>query len=52
MINKLELRNKLIYGIKLAIDKLIEERAKNDAYLIISRDGKTIKVPAKDLLRK
>ena len=52
MINRIELRNKIYQGAKLAIDRLIEERAKNDDYLIISRGGKIIKVPAKELLNK
>lgn len=52
MINRVELRNKIYKGVKLAIDRLIEERAKNDDYLIISRNGKIVKVPAKELKRK
>lgn len=47
MKDRSELRNKIFSGIKAAIEKLIEARAKEDDNLIISQDGKIIKVPAK-----
>lgn len=50
--NRTELREKVYQGVKLAIDKLIEERAKEDGYLIISRDDKIVRVPAKELLKE
>ncbi|QQS37592.1 MAG: hypothetical protein IPM56_06460 [Ignavibacteriales bacterium] len=50
--NSDELREKVYQGVKLAIDKLIEERAKEDGYLVISRDDKIIRVPAKELLNE
>ena len=49
MKNKTELRNKIIIGIRTALEKLITSSAKNDEYLIISKDGKIVKVPAKQL---
>ena len=49
MENKAELRIKIIKGIKSALEKLVIASAKNDEYLIISKDGKIVKAPAKDL---
>jgi hypothetical protein len=49
MENKLELRNKIIIGIRMALEKLIASSAKNDEYLVISKDGKIVRVLAKDL---
>jgi hypothetical protein len=49
MKNKTELRTKIIIGIRTALEKLITSSAKNDEYLIISKDGKIVKVPAKQL---
>ena len=49
MKNKTELREKIINGIRSALEKLVTSSAKNDDYLIISKDGKIVKVPAKEL---
>ena len=49
MENKIELRNKIIIGIRMAIEKLIASSAKNDEYLVISQNGKIVRVPAKEL---
>jgi hypothetical protein len=49
MENKIELRNKIIIGIRMASEKLIASSAKNDEYLVISKDGKIVRVPAKEL---
>lgn len=49
MKNKTELREKIINGIRSALKKLVTASAKNDDYLIISKDGKIVKVPAKEL---
>lgn len=49
MKNKIELRTKIIKGIKSALEKLVTTSAKNDEYLIISKDGKIVKVAAKEL---
>lgn len=47
-----ELRDKIMAGIKKAVDRLIETSAANDEYLIIEDDdGKIKAVPAKKLLR-
>lgn len=49
MENKIELRTKIINGIRTALEKLVASSAKNDEYLIISKNGKIVKVPAKEL---
>ncbi|MHC1738639.1 MAG: hypothetical protein AB9882_11580 [Ignavibacteriaceae bacterium] len=51
MINKVELRNKIFLGITVVINNLIIQRAKDDDYLIVEKDGKIVKVPAKELLK-
>ena len=52
MENRIELRKKNFRGVRLAIKKLIAERAKENGYLIVSKNGKVIKVSAKSLLKK
>ncbi len=47
-----ELREKIYRGVKSAVDKLIAARAKDDDYLIISENGKIVKVPAKTLIKR
>lgn len=43
------LEEKLLKGSRLAIKRLIEERKKTDDYLIISKNGKVVKVKARSL---
>jgi hypothetical protein len=52
MKNKTELRAKIIDGIRAAFEKLITSSIKNGDYLVISRDGKIIKVSAMELQKK
>ncbi|MFH1195494.1 MAG: hypothetical protein V1720_07255 [bacterium] len=52
MKNKIELRDRIFRGIKAAVDKLITARAKEDDFLIVSKDGKIVRVPAKKIVRK
>jgi hypothetical protein len=49
MKNRIELRNKIFKGIKTSIDRLITSRAKNGESLTISKDGKIVRIPAKEL---
>lgn len=44
-----QLVDKITAGVKLAIERLIERRKKEDGELIISRDGKVVRVKARDL---
>lgn len=43
------LADKITEGVRLAIQRLIERTKKEDGELVISRDGKVVKVKARDL---
>jgi hypothetical protein len=47
-----QLVSKITEGVKLAIHRLIERTKKEDGELIISRDGKVVRVKARDLKDK
>lgn len=47
--NKKSLGKTALRGGRIAIKKLIEERKKNNDYLVISRKGKIVKVKARNL---
>jgi hypothetical protein len=47
-----ELRNKIIKGIDLAYERLLIAKLKDDSELVFSRNGKIIKIKAKDLLNQ
>lgn len=47
-----QLVDKITAGVKLAIQRLIEKTKKEDGELVISRNGKIIKVKARDLESK
>lgn len=49
MKNEKQIREKILKGIKLAIKKLIASSKKNDDYLVLSQNGKIVKVKARDL---
>ena len=44
-----QLADKITEGVKLAIQRLIERTKKEDGELVISRDGKVVRVKARDL---
>ena len=44
-----ELSEKILMGMQMAIDELIEERKKEDSYLVISENGKVIRKPAREI---
>jgi hypothetical protein len=44
-----ELRDKLIAGTKLAYRRLVEKARLNDDYLVFSKNGRIIKVKARDI---
>jgi hypothetical protein len=46
-----ELRDKIVLGVKLAVSKLIERKRESDGELVYSRDGKIIKIKARDLAK-
>ncbi len=43
--------DKVMYGLRRALRKLVEESAANGESLVIKRDGEIKEVPAKDLLK-
>jgi hypothetical protein len=47
--NNLELREKIISGLKLSFERLVSSKSKEDKELIFSKDGKIVKIKAKDL---
>jgi len=44
-----ELANKITAGVKLAIRRLIERTKKEDGELVFSKDGKIVRVKARDI---
>lgn len=46
-----DLAKRISEGLKKSFDKLVRETAKEDGELIFSRDGKIVRVKAKDLLK-
>lgn len=49
MKNKVEIRNMIYQGIKAAVGKLIPSQAKDYEFLIVSKDGNIVKIPAIDI---
>lgn len=47
-----QLVEKITAGVKLAIQRLIERTKKEDGELVFSRDGKIVRVKARDLNKK
>ena len=45
-----EMRTKIFKGIELSYQKLLISKQKEDGELVISRDGKIVKVKARELL--
>ncbi len=46
-----ELREKIVIGVKLAVSRLIERKIQSDGVLVYSKDGKVIKIRARDLAK-
>jgi hypothetical protein len=44
-----DLKKKILSGIELAFKKLVETKSKEDGELVFSKDGKIIKIKARDL---
>lgn len=47
-----EIRDKIIKGGKLAIERLIDRKRIDNAYIVVSEKGKVVKLSAKDLKLK
>ncbi|MBF8965711.1 hypothetical protein I0P70_20835 [Pontibacter sp. FD36] len=48
-IDTVDLRNKILKGLDLAVEKLIRRKQKEDGELVFSRNGEVVIVKAKDL---
>jgi hypothetical protein len=47
--NTTDIKNKVLEGCKLAMQKLIEKKRLDDSYLVVSDGGRAVKVKAKDI---
>ncbi len=45
----IEIKEKILKGGKLAIERLIERKRRDNAYIVISENGKIVKLNAKDI---
>ncbi len=46
-----DLRSKILQGLELAYTRLLSSKQKDDEDLVISRNGKIVKVKARDLTK-
>ena len=46
------MRDKIIDGVNLAFERLLEEKQKDNSELVFSHKGKIVEIKAKDLIRK
>lgn len=46
---KKELRDRILCGISLAFERLVEQKKKEDAELVFSENGKIVRIKARDL---
>lgn len=44
-----EIRDKILKGGELAIQRLLDRKKRDNAYVVVSQNGKIIRVAAKDL---
>jgi hypothetical protein len=44
-----EVRDKVLQGTRLAIERLIERKRKENGYIVVSQDGKVVKLWARDI---
>ena len=49
MITQADIRDKVLKGCQLAIERLLEQKRKSNSYIVISDNGKIIKIKASDL---
>ena len=49
--NKLtnDLRDKIIFGVNLAVSRLIDSKIESDGELVYSKDGKIVRIKAREL---
>ena len=46
-----DIKDKVLKGGKLAIERLIEKKRKNNSFIVVSENGKVVKVDASTLKR-
>ena len=46
-----DIKDKILKGGKLAIDRLIEKKRKDNSFIVVSENGKVVKVDANTLKR-
>lgn len=46
-----EIKDKVLKGGKLAIERLLEKKRKDNSFVVISENGKVVKVGAKSLMK-
>ncbi|MEI6141402.1 MAG: hypothetical protein WCP85_19180 [Mariniphaga sp.] len=46
------MHEKIVKGVKLAYERLLIEKQKDDSELVFSQDGKIVKVKARDLINQ
>ena len=46
-----DIKDKVLKGGKLAIDRLIEKKRKDNSFIVVSENGKVVKVDASTLKR-
>lgn len=49
MIIQTDIKDKVLRGCELAIERLLEQKSKTNSYLAVSDNGKVIKIKAADL---
>lgn len=49
--NVKDLREKILLGIELAYSRLLSSKQKDDAELVITRNGKIVKIKARELTK-
>ena len=47
-----EIKEKLLLGLAISFKKLVQQKALTDGELIFSKEGKIIRIKARDLLNK
>ena len=47
-----DIREKILKGMTLAFERLLEKKAKEDGYLVFSENGKIVHVRARELYEK
>ncbi|MEI8203258.1 MAG: hypothetical protein WCH34_09620 [Bacteroidota bacterium] len=49
--NSIITREKILKGLELAFQRLVEKKSKEDGELVFEIDGKIVRIKAKDLLK-